>query len=92
MGLAFRLLMPLGRIGRGVCRTYREKWKAIVEDVRARGAWGELKMDEEEMRRIERITGFSDWTDPQLSAIYWGMRGRCADIVSQASAIYRKRH
>ena len=45
-----------------------------------------------EMRRIERVTGFDDWTDPQLSAIYWGVRGRCKDIVAQSTAIYRKRH
>ena len=71
---------------------YRERWRAIVEDVRARGAWSELRMDPEEMRRIEAVTGFDDWTDPQLSAIYWGLRGRCADIVAQASMIYMRRH
>ena len=71
---------------------YRRKWKEIVEDVHRRGAWSELGMNEAEMRRIERATGFDDWTDPQLSAIYWGLRGGCADIVAQASAIYRKRH
>ena len=71
---------------------YREKWKAAVEDVAARGAWEELGMDAGEMRRIEHVTGFTDWTDPQLSAIYWGVRGHCRDIVAQSSAIYRKRH
>ena len=90
--LAWMFELKIGANLDDAAPTYREKWKAIVEDVRARGAWDELKMDEAEMRRIERITGFSDWTDPQLSAIYWGMRGRCADIVSQASAIYKKSH
>ena len=71
---------------------YRKKWKAAVEDVAGRGAWDELGMDVGEMRRIEHVTGFSDWTDPQLSAIYWGVRGRCRDIVAQASTIYRKNH
>jgi len=71
---------------------YRAKWKAIVEDVRTRGAWEELKMDPTEMARIEQQTGFTDWTDPQLSAIYWGVRGNCRDIVHQASVLYRKRH
>ena len=66
------------------------KWQ--TRDVSARGAWGELRMDPAEMHRIEAATGFDDWTDPQLSAIYWGVRGRCADIVSQAVAIYRRRH
>lgn len=70
---------------------YRGKWKEVVEDVSSRGAWGELGMDEAEMRRIERVTGFDDWTDPQLSAIYWGLRGGHADIVAQASTIYSKR-
>ena len=71
---------------------YREKWRETVEDVRSRGAWGELRMDPGAMRAIERATGFDDWTDPQLSAIYWGARGGCRDIVEQAAAIYRRRH
>ena len=71
---------------------YRAEWKRIVEDVRARQAWDELGMDPVVMARIERMTGFDDWTDPQLSAIYWAMIGGCRDIVTQASAIYRKRH
>lgn len=71
---------------------YRAEWKRIVEDVRARKAWDELGMDPALMARIERTTGFDDWTDPQLSAIYWAAVGGCRDIFAQASAIYRKRH
>ena len=71
---------------------YRAEWKRIVEDVRARQAWDELGMDPVVMARIERTTGFDDWTDPQLSAIYWAVVGGCRDIVAQASVIYRKRH
>ena len=71
---------------------YREKWREIVEDVRARGAWDELKMDSRVMQAIERATGFDDWTDPQLSAIYWGARGGWRDVVEQASILYRRRH
>ena len=71
---------------------YRAEWKRIVEDVRTRGAWEELGMDPKLMLRIEEATGFDDWTDPQLSAIYWAALGGCRDIVAQASAIYRKRH
>ena len=71
---------------------YRAEWKRIVEDVRARQAWEELGMDPVVMARIERATGFDDWTDPQLSAIYWASVGGCRDIVTQASVIYRKRH
>jgi hypothetical protein len=71
---------------------YREKWRRIVEDVAERGAWGELGMDPEKMRAIESATGFNDWTDPQLSAIYWAARGGWRDIVNQAAVIYRRRH
>ena len=71
---------------------YREKWREIVEDVCARGAWGELRMDPRVMQAIERATGFDDWTDPQLSAIYWGARGGWRDVVEQASILYRRRH
>ena len=71
---------------------YREEWAKIVEDVRSRAAWDELGMDPELMRRIESATGFDDWTDPQLSAIYWAAIGGCRDIFRQASALYSKRH
>ena len=70
--------------------TYRQKWREIVEDVRARGAWDELRMDPTVMARIEQATGFDDWTNPQLSAIYWAVRGNCRDVVNQASVLYRK--
>ena len=69
---------------------YRQKWREIVEDVKARGAWDELKMDPKLMLRIEESTGFDDWTNPQLSAIYWAMKGGCRDIVQQATIIYGK--
>ena len=42
--------------------------------------------------RIEAATGFDDWTDPQLSAIYWAVRGGWADIVRQSSVLYRRAH
>ena len=71
---------------------YRAEWTRIVEDVRARQAWDELGMDPVVMARIEHMTGFDDWTDPQLSAIYWAVIGGCRDIVTQASVLYRKRH
>lgn len=70
---------------------YRAKWREIVEDVRARDAWSELGMTTEAMRAIESATGFTDWTDPQLSAIYWALRGGWRDIAHQASIIYRRR-
>lgn len=69
---------------------YRKKWREIVEGVRERNAWHEIGLDLAEMRRVERMTGFSDWTNPQLSAIYWAMKGGCADIIEQAVVLYRK--
>ena len=45
-----------------------------------------------EMLTVERQTGFDDWTDPQLSAIYWAAQGRCVDILNQAIVLYRRNH
>lgn len=82
--------------------TYRAKWREIVEDVKARDAWRELKMEPEKMRAIERESGMTDWTDPCLSAVYWAAEGLpkankrerafLMDILRQSTAIYRKRH
>jgi len=90
--LAWMFEIKIGASIDSAAPVYREKWKAIVEDVQSRGAWHELGMNVAMMRRIEQTTGFDDWTDPQLSAIYWGARGGCRDIVTQASIIYRKNH
>ena len=82
--------------------TYREKWAEIVKDVKERGAWGEIGMEPQEMLFVEKATGFDDWTDPQLSAIYWARRGLphapgkeraiLAEIIRQAGIIYAKNH
>lgn len=72
--------------------TYRAEWKKIVEDVKARNAWAELRMDEGKMREIETLTGFTDWTDPALSVIYWAARGGCVDLLQQGAILYRKSH
>ena len=90
--LAWLFELKMGTDIDSAAGTYREKWKEIVEDVRARGAWEELKMDPSVMARIEQMTGFDDWTDPLLSAIYWAAHGGCRAVVQQASALYRKRH
>ena len=90
--IAWLFELKLGTSIDSAAAVYREKWRAIVEDVKARGAWDELRMDPVEMARIEQMTGFDDWTDPQLSAIYWATKGGCRDIVSQASVIYRREH
>ena len=71
---------------------YRAEWKRIVEDVKARGAWEELGMDRDLMARIEKATGFDDWTDPQLSAMYWALKGGYRDVFEQASVIYGRKH
>ena len=90
--LAWMFELKIGADIDSAAPVYREKWKAVVEDVRSRGAWDELRMEPAEMLRIEQATGFDDWTDPQLSAIYWGAKGGCNDIVQQASIIYRRNH
>ena len=90
--LAWLFELKIGASVDSAAPVYRQKWKEIVEDVRRRGAWDELRMDSKEMLRIEQASGFDDWTDPQLSAIYWGMKGGCRDIVQQASVIYRRNH
>ena len=72
--------------------TYRARWREKVEDVRRRGAWAELGMDPREMARIERKTGFDDWGDPFLSAIYWAVLGNHPEIVRQSVRLYEKGH
>jgi len=86
--LAWMFELKIGANIDSAAPVYREKWKAMVEDVKSRGAWEELGMDPIEMLKIEQLTGFDDWTDPQLSAIYWAAKGRCSDIVQQAATIY----
>ena len=71
---------------------YRVYWRTRVEDVRRRGAWAELGMDPREMARIEQMTGFDDWGDPFLSAIYWAVRGNHPEIVRQSVRLYKKNH
>ena len=90
--LAWLFELKIGADLDSAAATYRAEWRKIVEDVRTRNAWNELGMDPRVMRRIEETTGFDDWTDPQLSAIYWAARGGCVDIVRQASVLYLKNH
>ena len=90
--LAWLFELKLGTDLDSAAAHYRAEWKRIVEDVRSRNAWDELGMDAGLMGRIEQTTGLDDWTDPQLSAIYWAAIGGCRDIFEQASVIYRKRH
>ena len=68
---------------------YRRKWKEIVTDVEARGAWEELGLDPKKMAQLEQATGFDDWTNPQLSAMYWAAEGGHRDLFQQAAVIYR---
>ena len=58
-----------------VAALYREKWKEIVEDVMLREAWGELGMEPQAIAEVGRLSGVTDPTDPQFSAIYWAARG-----------------
>lgn len=82
-------------------KLFRERWREIVRDVASRDAWRELKMDRAKMTKIERETGFTDWTDPCLSAIYWANEGlakaegknrsRLLSIRSVSAQLYRNR-
>lgn len=71
---------------------YREKWKAIIEDVMAREAWEEIGMKKSIMNEIEQVTGFKDWRDPMMSAMYWARIGRNPEIFHQARVIYARTH
>lgn len=90
--LAWLFELKIGTDLDSAAPVYRRLWREKVEDVRRRGAWGELGMDPREMARIERLTGFDDWGDPFLSAIYWAVRGNHREIVRQSVRLYEKGH
>jgi len=90
--LAWLFELKIGLDLDSAAATYRARWREKVEDVRRRGAWPELGMDADEMARIERATGFDDWGDPFLSAIYWAAKGGLHDVVEQSAILYRKGH
>lgn len=82
--------------------TYRAKWREMVEDVKRRGAWAELGMDAGKMAAVEKATGFTDWGESVLSAIYWASEGLkvaeeksnrrfLENIVRQSIVMYKKR-
>lgn len=100
--LAWMFQLKLGADLDAAGPLYREKWREIVEDVAGRSAWEELAMDPAKMAVIEKATGFTDWTESTLSAIYWAAEGlKVADdgstrkflenIVRQSVAMYNKR-
>lgn len=90
--LAWLFELKIGTNLDSAASAYRTFWRAKVEDVRRRGAWDELGMEPREMARIEQTTGFDDWGDPFLSAIYWAAKGNCRDIVEQSVRLYIKNH
>lgn len=74
--LAWMFQIKLGGKIDDAAPIYRERWKAIVEDVAARGAWAELGMRPEEMAEVRTKYRFrSDWTNPVVSAVYWAHLG-----------------
>jgi len=98
--LAWMFELKIGANIDAAAPLYRKKWKEIVTDVKARGAWDELGMDPMRMLSVEKATGLSDWTNPQLSAIYWAGLGLAKaegkdrafllEIIRQARVIYDK--
>jgi len=70
---------------------YREKWRAIAEDAAARNAWAELGMSREKMDEVVRTYGVhDDWTDAQLSALYWAHIGLASPSGAQTRAFLRE--
>jgi len=100
--LAWLFELKIGADLDAASETYRAMWRKIVEDVKARGAWEELRMEPRKMLVIEKDTGFDDWTNPQLSAIYWAAEGLrraepqtralLLEIMRQAGIIYMRTH
>jgi len=89
--LAWLFELKIGTDIDSAAPTYRAEWARIVRDVQVRNAWDELKMDPRRMAAIERGTGLTDWTNPQLSALYWASLGNCRDIFEQALSIARRK-
>ena len=73
--LAWMFQLKIGANLDAASYLYRRKWRAIVEDVAARNAWDELRMDPTRMDEVARNTGIADRADPQFSAIYWASAG-----------------
>ena len=90
--LAWLFELKIGTNLDAAAPTYRRLWREKVENVRRRAAWEELGMDPRDMARVEQATGFDDWGDPFLSAIYWAAKGNCRDIVQQSVRLYEKNH
>ena len=99
--LAWMFQLKLGADIDSAAPLYRVKWREIVEDVAARGAWDELAMSVPLKTEVEREYGVSDWTEPTASAIYWAHLGlRYAtephdvaflrEILKQSLVSYRK--
>jgi len=100
--LAWMFELKLGTNIDSAAETYRRKWRETVEEARSRGAWDELRLEPAKMLEVERVTGFSDWTDPRLSAIYFAMeglrradmrgRGLLEEIIRQSRVLYARDH
>ena len=100
--LAWLFELKLGTDIDSAAATYRTKWREIVEDVKSRGAWEELRLEPVKMLEIERLTKFDDWTDPRLCAIYFAVEGLrhadarnrafLAEIIRQSQVLYSKAH
>lgn len=99
--LAYMFELKVGHNIDNASGLYRQEWRKIVEDVAARNAWHELKMDPAVMKRIESEHGVTDWTNPQASALYWALVGlakadkgqtiRLNQIVRQSKMLYNKK-
>ena len=90
--LAWLFELKIGTNLDSASETYRRLWREKVEDVKRRGAWDELGMDPSVMAKIEQATGFDDWGDPFLHAIYWAAQGDLRAVYEQSVRLYKKNH
>ena len=90
--LAWLFELKIGLDIDSAAETYRRLWREKVEDVKGRGAWDELGMDPSVMAKIEQATGFDDWGDPFLHAIYWAAQGDLRAVYEQSVRLYKKNH
>lgn len=98
--LAWLFELKLGAGIDSASPVYRRLWREAVADVAARGAWGELGMEEPIMSEVERTFGLSDRGDARYSAVYWAYRGLAhakgkdarllREIIRQSCMIYAR--
>ncbi|MCQ2388301.1 MAG: hypothetical protein MJ138_01150 [Kiritimatiellae bacterium] len=68
-------LFKIGGTADEAAPLYREEWKKIVREARAKNDWASLKMDASLMDYLDAEYGRQDWEDPKAHALYWAHLG-----------------